>query len=87
MIAEYNGVWASHCRQHDCAGALDLLRRASELARTNAGYAYVYAVALNSGRCVPDRQWHGAMNTFGFQLIQLIAELFPRPLSLAIWLS
>jgi hypothetical protein len=24
----------------------------SELARTNAGYAYVYAVALNSGRCV-----------------------------------
>ena len=36
----------------------------------------------------PDGQWHGAMNTFGgFQLIQLIAELFPRPLSLAIWLS
>src|SRR6202043_2591760 len=31
---------------------LDLLRRTSELARTNAGYAYVYAVALNSGRCV-----------------------------------
>ena len=47
-----NGLWAAHCRQHDCAGALDLLRRASELARTNAGYAYVYAVALNSGRCV-----------------------------------
>ena len=34
-----NGLWAAHCRQHDCAGALDLLRRASELARTNAGYA------------------------------------------------
>ncbi len=35
-------------RQHDYAGALDLLRRASELAPDNARYAYVYAVALNS---------------------------------------
>jgi predicted CXXCH cytochrome family protein len=35
-------------RQHDYAGALDLLRRASELAADNARYAYVYAVALNS---------------------------------------
>jgi uncharacterized protein (TIGR02246 family) len=50
LIKEDSG--AAHCRQHDCAGALDLLRRASELARTNAGYAYVYAVALNSARCV-----------------------------------
>jgi len=35
-------------RQHDYPGALDLLRRASELAPENARYAYVYAVALNS---------------------------------------
>jgi Flp pilus assembly protein TadD len=35
-------------RKHDYAGALDLLRRASELAPDNARYAYVYAVALNS---------------------------------------
>jgi predicted CXXCH cytochrome family protein len=35
-------------RQHDYHGALDLLRRASELAPDNARYAYVYAVALNS---------------------------------------
>ena len=35
-------------RKHDYAGALDLLRRAHELAPNNAHYAYVYAVALNS---------------------------------------
>lgn len=35
-------------RQHDYPGALDLLRRASELAPDNARYSYVYAVALNS---------------------------------------
>jgi Flp pilus assembly protein TadD len=35
-------------RQHDYAGALDMLRRATELAPDNARYAYVYAVALNS---------------------------------------
>jgi Tfp pilus assembly protein PilF len=35
-------------RQHDYAGALDMLRRATELAADNARYAYVYAVALNS---------------------------------------
>jgi predicted CXXCH cytochrome family protein len=35
-------------RQHDYPGALDLLRRASELAPDNARYAYVYAAALNS---------------------------------------
>jgi Flp pilus assembly protein TadD len=35
-------------RQHDCAGALEMLRRAHELAPDNARYAYVYAVALNS---------------------------------------
>jgi Flp pilus assembly protein TadD len=35
-------------RQHDYAGALELLRRAHELAADNARYAYVYAVALNS---------------------------------------
>jgi Flp pilus assembly protein TadD len=35
-------------RQHDYGGALELLRRAHELAPDNARYAYVYAVALNS---------------------------------------
>ena len=35
-------------RRHDYKGALDLLRRAHELAPDNARYAYVYAVALNS---------------------------------------
>jgi Flp pilus assembly protein TadD len=35
-------------RRHNYTGALDLLRRASELAPDNARYAYVYAVALNS---------------------------------------
>jgi Flp pilus assembly protein TadD len=35
-------------RRHDYGGALDLLRRAHELAPDNARYAYVYAVALNS---------------------------------------
>jgi Flp pilus assembly protein TadD len=35
-------------RQHDYSGALDLLRRASELAPDNARYSYVYAIALNS---------------------------------------
>src|SRR5262249_41909498 len=35
-------------RQHDYAGALVLLRRASELAPENVRYAYVYPVALNS---------------------------------------
>ena len=35
-------------RQHDYAGALELLRRAHELVPDNARYAYVYAVALNS---------------------------------------
>ena len=35
-------------RQHDYAGALDLLRQASDLAPGNVRYAYVYAVALNS---------------------------------------
>jgi predicted CXXCH cytochrome family protein len=35
-------------RQHDLAGALVQLRRASELAPDNARYAYVYAIALNS---------------------------------------
>ena len=35
-------------RQHDYAGALELLRRAHELAPDNARYTYVYAVALNS---------------------------------------
>lgn len=35
-------------RQHDYSAALDLLRRASELAPDNTRYAYVYAVALNS---------------------------------------
>ena len=35
-------------RQHDYDGALDMLRRANELAPDNARYAYVYAVALNS---------------------------------------
>jgi Flp pilus assembly protein TadD len=35
-------------RKRDYSGALDLLRRAHELAPDNARYAYVYAVALNS---------------------------------------
>jgi predicted CXXCH cytochrome family protein len=35
-------------RQLDYVGALDMLRRASELASDNPRYAYVYAVALNS---------------------------------------
>jgi Flp pilus assembly protein TadD len=35
-------------RQRNYPGALDLLRRASELAPDNARYSYVYAVALNS---------------------------------------
>ena len=35
-------------RQHDVAGALVQLRRASELAPDNGRYAYVYAIALNS---------------------------------------
>jgi tetratricopeptide (TPR) repeat protein len=35
-------------RQHDYAGALELLRQAHELVPDNARYAYVYAVALNS---------------------------------------
>ena len=35
-------------RQHDYAGALDLLGQASDLAPGNVRYAYVYAVALNS---------------------------------------
>jgi Flp pilus assembly protein TadD len=35
-------------RQHDAAGALEQLHRASELAPDNARYAYVYAIALNS---------------------------------------
>jgi Flp pilus assembly protein TadD len=35
-------------RRHDYNGALDLLRRAHELAPDNARYAYVYAVAANS---------------------------------------
>jgi Flp pilus assembly protein TadD len=35
-------------RQHNYAEALPELRRASELAPSNARYAYVYAIALNS---------------------------------------
>src|SRR5262249_23563692 len=35
-------------RQHDYAGAVNLLRQAHELAADNARYAYVYAVALSS---------------------------------------
>jgi Flp pilus assembly protein TadD len=35
-------------RKRDYAGALELLRRANELAPENARYAFVYAVALNS---------------------------------------
>jgi Flp pilus assembly protein TadD len=50
-ISAYHGT-AQHSthtlRQYDYPGALDPLRRASELAPDNARYAYVYAVALNS---------------------------------------
>jgi Flp pilus assembly protein TadD len=35
-------------RRREDGGAMDLLRRAQELAPDNARYAYVYAVALNS---------------------------------------
>ena len=35
-------------RRRDYAGALERLRRGSDLAPDNARYAYVYAVALNS---------------------------------------
>jgi predicted Zn-dependent protease len=35
-------------RRDGYGGALDLLRRASELTPDNARYAYVYAVAVNS---------------------------------------
>ena len=33
-----NGLWAAHCRQHDCAGALDLLRRTSVFAYYLCGW-------------------------------------------------
>jgi Flp pilus assembly protein TadD len=35
-------------RRREYGGAMELLRHAHELAPDNAGYAYVYAVALNS---------------------------------------
>jgi hypothetical protein len=35
-------------RRREDGGAMDLLRRAQELAPDNARYAYVHAVALNS---------------------------------------
>jgi predicted CXXCH cytochrome family protein len=41
-------------RQHDYAGALDMLRRANELAPDSARYALVYAVALNSTGAAAD---------------------------------
>ena len=31
-------LWAAHCRQHDCAGALDLLRRTSVFAYYLCGW-------------------------------------------------
>jgi Flp pilus assembly protein TadD len=41
-------------RERDYPEALDLLRRAHELMPNNARYAYVYAVALNSGGATAD---------------------------------